>query len=765
MKTALTPSAYRVLVVLGLAVTLGLSMGCKRDPNKVKQRYLESGKRYEEQGKLKEASIQLSNALKVDHNFGDAHYQLAKVYLKQGLMMQAYAELMRTVDLQPGNNAARIDLGNLLLAGQQADKATEQAKAVLAADSNNADAYALLSSIASAKGDRAEALTQIQHAISIDPKKAGYHASLGFLESSDPAKAASAEEELRKAVSLDGKNVTAHLILAALLEKKGDMPGAEGEMKAAIAADPTSINARGSLANHYLRQGNPAKAEETLLKAAEDLNEDSTGSDLLASYYIRTQQLDKAAAAYSGLVSKYPKSAPLKLAYAQVLLQKHDIPKVKEIAAELTKTDSDRPEVAVLNSMLLLNDGKTDDAFNLLQKSAKANPENLQVKLWLGRAALAKGDTTAAQKSFRDASRINPKSMEAQSGLAQVSMQLHDYTTLAQVAEAAIAIAPQSAIPYLWRGMAEGSQKLWDKADADFREAIKLDPKNSGAYLELGQLRLVQKKIPEATSLLEQALETNPNSARALGLLVSIDMFQKQPARAMSRVQAQIAKSPQNSDMYDLLAQLQLQSGDAAGALASSQKTMQLNPKDSGAVMTYARAQIGMGDTAKAIGTWQQWVKDHPTDAQAFTILGTLQESQGDRSGATASYKKALAIQPDQAVAANNLAYLMTETGGNLDVALSLAQTAHRVLPNSPDTADTLAWIYYQKGNYDSGRDLLEDALKTSPNNAAIHYHLGMIYSKLSDKANAALHLKKAAALAPNSQTAKDAQKELGLLG
>ncbi len=100
--------------------------------------------------------------------------------------------------------------------------------------------------------------------------------------------------------------------------------------------------------------------------------------------------------------------------------------------------------------------------------------------------------------------------------------------------------------------------------------------------------------------------------------------------------------------------------------------------------MTYARAQISLGDTAKAIGTWQQWVKDHPSDAQAFTILGTLQESQGDRTGATASYKKALAIQPDQAVASNNLAYLMTETGGNLDVALSLAQTARRVLPTHP---------------------------------------------------------------------------------
>ena len=137
-------------------------------------------------------------------------------------------------------------------------------------------------------------------------------------------------------------------------------------------------------------------------------------------------------------------------------MRKHDIPKVREISDELAKTDSNLPEVAVLKSMLLLNDGKTDEAFGVLQKAAKANPENLQVKLWLGRAALAKGDTTVAQQSFRDASRINPRNLEAQTGLAQVSMQLHDYTTLAQVAEATIAIAPQSAIPYLWRGMAEG---------------------------------------------------------------------------------------------------------------------------------------------------------------------------------------------------------------------------------------------------------------------------------------------------------------------
>src|SRR5271154_4518873 len=117
MRISLPLAALRVSAVLGISLALGLTVGCHRDPNKEKQRYLESGKRYADQGKLKEATIQYSNALKVDRNFGDAHYQLAKVFIKQGSIMAAYRELMSTVDLQPGNTQARINLGNILLAG------------------------------------------------------------------------------------------------------------------------------------------------------------------------------------------------------------------------------------------------------------------------------------------------------------------------------------------------------------------------------------------------------------------------------------------------------------------------------------------------------------------------------------------------------------------------------------------------------------------------------------------------------------------------
>jgi hypothetical protein len=46
-----------------------------------------------------------------------------------------------------------------------------------------------------------------------------------------------------------------------------------------------------------------------------------------------------------------------------------------------------------------------------------------------------------------------------------------------------------------------------------------------------------------------------------------------------------------------------------------------------------------------------------------------------------------------------------------------------------------------------------------------MQYHLGMVYSKLGDRTNAMLHLKKAITLSPGSPVAKDSQTALQGLG
>ncbi len=144
---------------------------------------------------------------------------------------------------------------------------------------------------------------------------------------------------------------------------------------------------------------------------------------------------------------------------------------------------------------------------------------------------------------------------------------------------------------------------------------------------------------------------------------------------------------------------------------------------------------------------------------------GTLEESRGESGKAEADYKKSLQIQPQQPIASEQSCLSDAANGENVDVALTLAQTARQGMPNSPNSADTLAWAYYYKGTYSFARDLLEDAIKTEPNNATMQYHLGMVYSKLRDKSNASNHLKKALSLAPDSPTAKEAAAALQQLG
>ena len=123
-------------------------------------------------------------------------------------------------------------------------------------------------------------------------------------------------------------------------------------------------------------------------------------------------------------------------------------------------------------------------------------------------------------------------------------------------------------------------------------------------------------------------------------------------------------------------------------------------------------------------------------------------------------YQKALELNPNSPIAANNLAYLMLERGGNLDQALALAQTARRGMPESPASADTLAWAYYKKGVYGSAIELLEQAIQKQPKNPTYHFHLGLAYQQKNEQSKAATHLKKALELnpqGPHASAIKDA--------
>lgn len=747
--------------VVALFVAIALLSGCHSDPNVRKQKYLASGNRYSAEGKYREAAIQYQNSLKADKNFADAHYALAQAYAHLGEMGPAYGELMRTVDLQPTNYKARVDLGSLSLAAGKVDDAQAQANAVLKAEPNNPDVHALLSAIALRRGQRDQALIEIQRALELAPNRAAYHEDLAILQSNDPSKIASVEDNLKKAIALDPKSVNARLALASFYAKNNRWPEAEQASQDAVAAAPKSVAARAALAQIFLKEGNQAKAEDVLRKASQDLADDPQGVAMLADYYAGSGQMDKAKAEFSHLAAKYPKNVALQEQYIRVLLQVKDYATAKTTVAALMKTNSSNPGVTALNGIVLLNEGDANDAVNALLDGAKNFPQDAFIQFWLGKAALAKGDTALAEKSFRQVVTLKPNALDALQYLAQIAAQHGDMNLLADVAAKAIAAAPRLPDGYVWRSMTKMSQHSPEKAEADLKTAINVAPQSPTAYIQLAKLQFSQKRFPEGLASLEQALRYDPNSVEAMRLEIGYYLYNKQPEKALARLNAQIEKSPTNNGLYDLLAQLQMGNKQFDQAASSAQKAMQLNPADPEAAMLFAQIEVQRGQAPAAVAVWKQLSDAHPKDAGALAFLGMLEESSGNQQMAEADYKKSLQIQPQQPLVANNLAYLMLQNGENVDVALTLAQTAREGMPNSPASADTLAWAYYYKGTYEFARDLLEEAIKTDPNDATMQYHLGMVYSKLRDKDNATIHLKKAISLGKGSPAAKEAEAAL----
>jgi len=82
--------------------------------------------------------------------------------------------------------------------------------------------------------------------------------------------------------------------------------------------------------------------------------------------------MDQAGDTFANLTSKYPRAQRSRSPMPHSLREK-GLCQSGQIAAQLTKSDGGDPEVQVLNALLLLNNGKSDDAFTLLKQAAKDN--------------------------------------------------------------------------------------------------------------------------------------------------------------------------------------------------------------------------------------------------------------------------------------------------------------------------------------------------------------------------------------------------------
>jgi tetratricopeptide (TPR) repeat protein len=205
---------------------------------------------------------------------------------------------------------------------------------------------------------------------------------------------------------------------------------------------------------------------------------------------------------------------------------------------------------------------------------------------------------------------------------------------------------------------------------------------------------------------------------------------------------------------------------DLDGAEAALAKSVELDKNNVNAVAKLGQVQVAKGSIPEAIATYQRALKDNPHQVTFYILMGELYDAQHDAGNAKQAYQKALELDSNNPLASNNLAYLLLQNGGDVDQAVSLAQTARHSSPDSPGFADTLGWALYHKGYYQQSIDLFQEALQLAvkgngPDNPNVHYHLGLAYQKTGQPEQAKKELERVLQINPNYSDAAEVRKAL----
>jgi tetratricopeptide (TPR) repeat protein len=291
--------------------------------------------------------------------------------------------------------------------------------------------------------------------------------------------------------------------------------------------------------------------------------------------------------------------------------------------------------------------------------------------------------------------------------------------------------------------------------------ALKTNPNLSLAYAASAQAQLAKGDLRQGEALLQEALKRDPTNLPALALMLALRAKQGRTTESVQDLSILVAQHPSEAGLHLLLAVGYLNLKDLDKSEASARQALALDPKIPNAYTLLANIDFARGETAKGKADFRAAIELNPHNLSNYAGLGSQFEKEGNWDEAKKLFEKAHGVEPDSPFVADELAFLYLEHGGDVNVALNLAQTAKQKLPNSPIAADALGWAYYKIGSAESAVEQLKDCVREVPKNPVFQYHLGMAYVAAGRLDAARGSLQKALADDPNFAYAANTRETL----
>lgn len=705
-----------------------------------------------------------------------AKYELARAYLLKSNQAQAITLLDEAIKLQPEYAEAILLLGELRLQRGEGREVVGMMDAFSKRRPGFLPGMLLLARAYQSLGNFADASRVLLEQLKATPQAVEPRVLLGLLQLQQNQRAAA-----RKSFEQAAKVAPESLLVASYLIDMdvGDKNFVQALQRAEtfVRDQPNAAGASFLLARVYVAQERWNEAEEALKRSiAQDPN--LTGAyDLLVSIYLKNNQLKLASSELEAIVSRNRKDTRALAILGGVQEKLQDWSKAKGTYEMVLAVDPN--SAAAMNNLAVLNAehfDQLDKAYELASRARTLRPDDASVADTLGWILYKRRDYPQAVSLLRESADKLPSSPEVQFHYGMASYM----TGAVEVAKKALikaASAPQEFpgkgdIPATLATLGENAGSAKSLSNDALETALKQRPDDIVARQSLADRYERDGNVVKAASLWEEALKVNPRLSSALVKLAQLNAGPlHEPNKAFDYAKRARSLAPNDPEIAVLAGRTAYQSGNFTAAYNILQAPALLPNALAEVVRDFAWAAYYQGKVDEAQKAMQRALTAAPDSpgaagAKQFLEFVALEDQPGDLAAkakdvgavlsadalnvpalmlqarldvqqnrievANAIYAGVLARLPDFSLAQKRLSSLYLKQPGRLNDAFDLATKARKNLPDDPEVAQTLAAIRYQRKEYASVVQLLQESSAKRPLSAELLFYLGM--SRLQQK-------------------------------
>jgi tetratricopeptide (TPR) repeat protein len=514
----------------------------QRDPNDVQTRRLlghiylrslgESGGNGQSEV-VTRAVEQFKEVVRLDPADTESALWLARLYRLQNKHDQAEGVLRAILKNDPDNEAGVEQLTQLLLDEGKSGEAVTLLEGVTA-KSSSPTLLDLLGDAYTQTKDLAKAEAAYRKATEIDPSEMSHQRGLGQTLLAEE-KYPEALKVYQKLADLMPDDADVYLRIAQIYRELHQLDKAEETLTKARQYSPGSLDVMYNEAMIYQAQGRSEDAIRVLSEAVTGVKSQSevlpTRRRSLAVLYQQLGQLYRDTENYTAAVNTYGELGRLgededrraRLLLMETYRVSKDLPKALQSGKEaITKYPTDTP-IKSSYALLLGEAGKTDEALAILKPQLKGGDGDRDVYL----------------------------------NIAQVYERARKYKEAeqaARTAEALPGVPRENEMTWFLLGAIYERQKLFDRAEVEFKKVLAVDPQNAAAlnyygYM-LGDLGI---RLDEAEMMVKKALEQDAYNGAYLDSLGWIYYKQGKYAEAETQLRKAVERESHDPTIHSHL--------------------------------------------------------------------------------------------------------------------------------------------------------------------------------------------------------------------